>query len=145
MRFDDILAGSRYRIATAEVERDAVVRFAAEWDPQPFHLSDEGARANPLMGRLSASGWQTVLLMQMACDSFVRSTGLVGLAGGGVDEIRWLRPVFPPERLTIWLTFADARASRSRPELGIVTFRLDAYGLDSTQVATMAIKGFFAR
>lgn len=145
LTFDTVVPGSRYRIGAVTVSREAVIAFASEWDPQPFHLSDEGGAANPLFGRLAASGWHTVLLMQLAVDRFMQGTGLKGLAGGSVDEIRWLRPVFPPDRLTIFVAFAAARPSRSRPDRGILTLRTDAYDGDGGHVATLAITAFFAR
>ncbi|WP_232476201.1 MaoC/PaaZ C-terminal domain-containing protein [Flavisphingomonas formosensis] len=145
LSFDAIAPGSRFRIGAVTVSREAVIAFASEWDPQPFHLSDQGGAANPLFGRLAASGWHTVLLMQLEVDRFMRGTGLIGLAGGGVDEIRWIRPVFPPERLTIFVEFAAARASRSRPERGILTLRNDAYDRAGGHVARVSITAFFAR
>lgn len=145
LEFDTIVPGSRYRIGTVEMTREAVIAFAAEWDPQPFHLSDEGGAANPLFGRLSASGWHTVLMMQLEVDRFMRGTGLVGLAGGGVEQIRWIKPVFPPARLTIFVTFAKIRVSRSRPDRGILTLRVDAQDERGMPVAAFSITGFFAR
>ena len=145
LTFDTIAIGSRYRIGAVALSREAVIAFAAEWDPQPFHLSDAGGAANPLFGRLAASGWHTVLLMHLEVDRFMQGTGLKGLAGGGVDEIRWIRPVFPPDRLTLVLEFAAARPSRSRPDRGILTLRTDAYDGQGAHVATLSITAFFAR
>lgn len=145
MTFDEIVTGVRYLAGQIEMTRDEVIRFAKDWDPQPFHLSDEGAKANPLFGRLSASGWHTILLMQAKIDHFIKGTGLIGLAGGGVDGITWARPVFPPERLTVIIEFLEARASRSRPELGILKIRCDAYGLDEELAASMKITAMLDR
>lgn len=145
LRFDDLAVGLRLRLGEVSVTREAVIAFAAQWDPQPFHMTDEGGAANPVFGRLSSSGWQTVLLMQLVADRYIKRTGLVGLAGGGVDAIRWIKPVFPPEELTIWLEVVAVRPSASRPERGILTFRSEAHDARGDRVCTFEITGIFQR
>lgn len=145
LRFDDLAPGMRLQVGSASVTREAVIAFAAEWDPQPFHLSDEGGAANPVFGRLASSGWQTVLTMQLVTDRYIKRTGLVGLAGGGVEKIRWIKPVFPPAQLAIWLEIVAARASKSRPERGILTFRAEAHEPADGCVCSFEITGIFLR
>lgn len=145
LRFDDLAPGLRLRVGSASVTREAVIAFASEWDPQPFHLTDEGGAANPVFGRLSSSGWQTVLLMQLAVDRYIKRTGLEGLAGGGVDSIRWIKPVFPPDELNVWLEIVSVRPSVSRPERGILTFRSEAWTSNGDCVCTFEITGIFRR
>jgi acyl dehydratase len=125
--------------------RDAVIEFASRYDPQPFHLSDEAAAANPIFGRLAASGWHTAVMMQMLVSEFTKHLGLHGLAGGGVDALRWIKPVFPPERLLVSVGFDAVRPSKTQPDRGIATMRVVAAREGDEAVAELVITGIFAR
>jgi acyl dehydratase len=118
--FEDFTTGSVTEIGPRLVTADEIVAFAAAFDPQPMHLGDEGGRAAGL-GGLIASGWHTcAILMRMIVDGFVRDAASMG--SPGVEEVRWLKPVRPGDHLTARRTVLETRVSRSRPEMGLVTF-----------------------
>src|SRR5438067_619781 len=95
--------------------------FAAEFDPQPMHLDEQAAKASMLQG-LSGSGWHLCsIMMRMMFDGFIGRTASMG--SPGVNELRWLAPLRPGDDLMLEVDVTDARASRSRPETGIVTLK----------------------
>ena len=107
------------------ISREEIVAFAAEFDPQPMHLDEEAARAT-LLGGLSASGWHACsILMRMSTDSFVLNSASMGAPG--VDEVKWLMPIRPDDRLTLRSTVLETRLSRSRPEMGFVRFMFELF------------------
>jgi acyl dehydratase len=121
--FEDFSAGSVAELGPRLVTAEEIVAFAAQFDPQPMHLGDEGGRAAGV-GGLIASGWHTcAILMRMIVDGFVRDAASMG--SPGVDEVRWLKPVRPGDRLTARRTVLATRISTSRPEMGFVTFRFE--------------------
>jgi acyl dehydratase len=100
------------------VTREEIVAFAAEFDPQPMHL-DEAAGSATLLGGLAASGWHSCcLLMRIITDGFVLESSSMGAPG--VEEVRWLRPLRPGMRIRVRSTVLETRASKSRPEMGLV-------------------------
>ena len=112
--FEDIEVGSRKAFGHYDVTLDEVVGFASKYDPQPFHLSDEAA-AKTHFGRLSASGWHTcAMTMAMIVKSFEDSQE-AGLGAAGIDELRWLKPVYPGDTLRCESEILEKRASQSRP------------------------------
>lgn len=132
--FEDMPVGRIDLFGQVEVTREEVLEFAGKYDPQPFHLDDEAAAANPLFGRLAASGWHTACLgMRMTVDYWA-SLGSGVLAGAGVEELRWLKPVFPGDRLRCESEVVEARSSASRPEIGIVSKRLTIFNQDDVAV-----------
>jgi len=115
--FEDLEIGAIDRFGHYEVTREEVMEFAAKFDPQPFHLSDEEA-AKTHFGRIAASGWHTAAMaMRMVVDNFAVSRQ-VGLGGIGVDELRWLKPVYPGDVLHMETELVEKTPSRSRPEMG---------------------------
>lgn len=144
-RFDDIGIGLKVRLGTIAISREASIAFASVYDPEPFHLDDGAAAANPVFGRLSASGWHTAVMMKIILSEFVKATGLRGLAGGGVKELTWPKPVFPPALLAADMEVVAIRASSSRPERGIMAMRTTALDEDGDCVAAMELTGIFAR
>src|ERR1700755_1490078 len=112
--FEDLVVGSKASFGHYEVTRDEVVEFAGKYDPQPFHLSDEAA-AETFFGRLSASGWHTAAMtMRMAVDN-MHANRQAGLGSPGIDELKWLRPVYPGDTLRCETELLDKRLSASRP------------------------------
>lgn len=113
---EDISVGQRFAGGPLTVEPEAVHTFAAQFDPQPFHL-DEQAAAENLFGRVVASGWHTgSLTMRMLVQSVPFAGGTVGTRA----DIRWPHPVHPGDRLHIDVEVVDARPSAHRPEFGVV-------------------------
>lgn len=116
--FEDFTVGQVMEFGPRLVTREEIIDFASQFDPQPMHLSDEGAKAT-LLGSLGASGWHScAIMMRMLCDGIVLNTASMGAPG--VDEVKWMRPLRPDDALTLRLTIRETRASRSRPEMGFV-------------------------
>lgn len=121
--FEDLEIGSETYFGSYEVTRDEVLEFARKYDPQPFHLSDEAA-ARTHFGRLAASGWHTcAMTMATIIRHFSKNEPQAGLGSPGVDELRWLKPVYPGDTLHVRGRIVEKTPSRSRPELG--TFRTE--------------------
>jgi acyl dehydratase len=121
MFLEDLTVGQTFRSGTVTVDLERSRAFAAEFDPQPFHL-DEAAGAGSLFGGLVASGWYTAALsMRLMVESDFRIAG--GLIGAGVEEIRWPRPVRPGDVLRVESEILDVRPSQSKPDRGIARVR----------------------
>lgn len=120
LTFEDFPPGHFGTFGPRHVTREEILAFAAEFDPQPMHLDEDAASKSMLRG-LSGSGWHLgSLMMRMLFDGFIGRTASLG--SPGVDELRWLSPLRPGDDLTLDVEVKEARASRSRPDLGIVTF-----------------------
>ncbi len=121
--FEDFEPGSTMSYGDVRVSKEDIVAFAARYDPQPFHLDPEAARKS-FVGELIASGWHTCALqMRMVADAFILDASSMG--SPGIDEVRWMLPVRPGDRLRARHTVLEARRSGSRPEMGLVRFRFE--------------------
>lgn len=122
-----IQGAGRFRVDAA-----AIRAFAAEFDPQPFHLDEEAARRS-LFGGLAASGWHTsAITMRLLVDSEFKVAG--GLIGLGLEELRWPRPTRPGDELRVQVEILGARGSRSRPGFGLVTTRTTTFNQNDEAV-----------
>jgi acyl dehydratase len=118
---EDFAAGQKFGSGSARVDAERVKRFAAEFDPQPFHM-DEQAAARSFFGGLAASGWHpAALTMRLLVESALKPAG--GIVGAGFDEFRWPRPVRPGDELHLEIEVLEVRPSRSRPQQGLVKLR----------------------
>ena len=118
---EDFAIGQVYGSGRLNVDAAGIKRFAAEFDPQPFHLDDEAARAT-FFGGLAASGWHTAALtMRLLVESELRPAG--GIVGAGFDEFRWPRPVRPGDELHVESEILEVLPSKSRPTQGMVKVR----------------------
>ena len=117
--FEDMEVGAERVFGDYDVTREEVLEFARKYDPQPFHLSDEEA-AKTHFGRLAASGWHTCAMTMAVIARAVVNDDQAGLGSPGVDELRWLKPVYPGDRLTVHGKIVDKTPSRSKPEIGSV-------------------------
>jgi acyl dehydratase len=116
---EDFAAGQVYGGASrARVDPERIKSFAAEFDPQPFHLSEDTARASLFQG-LAASGWHTAAMtMRLLVDSDLKPAG--GIIGAGFDELRWPLPVRPGDELRVESEILEVRTLKSRPDRGVV-------------------------
>jgi len=118
---DDFAVGQTFGSRRLIVDEARIKTFAAEFDPQPFHLDAEAARRS-LFGGLAASGWHTAALtMRLLVESDIKPVG--GIIGAGFDEFRWPRPVRPGDELRVESEVLDVRPSKSRPEQGMIKVR----------------------
>ena len=134
---EDFTVGQRHTTGKRRVDADAIKAFAAQFDPQPFHL-DETAAAASLFGGLAASGWHTAALtMRLLVDSPMKPAG--GIVGAWAEELKWPRPVRAGDELTVELDVLDVRRSRSKPGQGFVKCRSTTLNQDGepVQVLTM--------
>ena len=115
--FEDLVVGEEQLFGSVEVTREEVLDFARKYDPQPFHLSDEAA-AKTHFGRLSASGWHTCAMVMGVIARRVVQEEQAGLGSPGIDELRWLKPVYPGDMLSVYGTVVDKTPSRSKPDIG---------------------------
>ncbi len=138
--FEDIEVGTRASFGDYPVTRDEVVAFAGKYDPQPFHLSDEAA-AKTHFGRLSASGWHTCAMTMAMLVEHLKANAQAGLGSPGIDELRWLKPVYPGDRLRCESEVLKKRRSASRPEMGIFKSRMSVFNQDDIVVMTFVSNG----
>ncbi len=118
---EDFAVGQTFGSGRLVVEEARIKTFAAEFDPQPFHLDAEAARQS-LFGGLAASGWHTAALtMRLLVESDIKPVG--GIIGAGFDELRWPRPVRPGDELRVESEVLEVRLSKSRPEQGMIKVR----------------------
>jgi acyl dehydratase len=142
--FEDIVPGKKSAFGRYEVTREEVIAFATKFDPQPFHLSDEAAAATHF-GRLSASGWHTAsMMMSMLVTSF-SEIPQAGLGSPGIDELRWLKPVYPGDVLRVETEVIDKTPSRSKPDMGSFRSRSTVYNQDDVAVMTVVSIGLIRR
>ena len=118
---EDFAVGQTFGSRRLRVEKERIKTFAAEFDPQPFHLDEEAARRSMFRG-LAASGWHTAAMtMRLLVESELKPAG--GIIGAGFDEFRWPRPVRPGDELHLESEVLEVRPSKSRPEQGLIKVR----------------------
>lgn len=140
LHYEDIIVGSTASYGKYEVTREEVIEFATKYDPQPFHLDDEAA-AQTYFGRLSASGWHTgSMAMRMMVEN-MKVNQQAGLGSPGIDELRWLKPVYPGDTLRIENEILSKRRSKSRPEMGSFVGRTTVFNQDNVAVMSMVSTG----
>ena len=130
--FEDFVEGSTIDLGAKDVTAEEIIEFAGEFDPQPMHL-DEAAGKASILGGLSASGWHTcAMYMRLLCDAFLLDSTSEGAPG--IDQIKWKRPVLAGDRLNGRTTVLSRRESRSRPSIGLVSFRSELLNQRGEQV-----------
>jgi len=132
---EDLAVGERYAGGTATVDVAAIKAFAAAFDPQPFHLDEDAAKAS-IFGRLVASGWHTMAVtMRLLVEGELRS--LWGLVGLGADELRWPRPVVPGDVLSVEWEVLEVRPSSSKPDRGTARLQITTRNQRSETVLSL--------
>lgn len=141
--FEDFKVGDSVEMGRRTLTQDEIIAFAKAFDPQPFHI-DEDAAKRSMFGGIIASGWHTCsLVMRMMCDSYLNDSASLG--SPGVDNVKWLKPVRPGDTIRANRVVLEARASNSRPEMGIVKSRWDVFNQNDELVMTMEGYGLFKR
>jgi acyl dehydratase len=144
MRYwEDFNVGEVTELGSVDVTEAEVLEFARRYDPQPFHVDREAAADGPF-GGLIASGWHTTALFM---GMFVRTVLLdaASLGSPGVEEVRWLAPVRPGDRLSGRTTITDSRPSATNPKRGTIFTTNEVRNQDGTVVMTLKARGLFAR
>lgn len=135
LHFEDFSVGEALNFGNYLVSAEEIYEFAREFDPQPFHIDEEAAKAS-LLGGLSASGWHVcAIMMRMIVDGYYGRTASMGSTG--IDEVKWLKPVRPGDRLSCRRTTLEARISANRPEMGIVKMRYEVFDATAEKKAEM--------
>ncbi len=142
--FEDIEPGTRSAFGRYEVTREEVIEFATKYDPQPFHLSDEAA-AETHFGRIAASGWHTTAMMMRMLVQNISDIQQAGLGSPGIDELRWLKPVYPGDVLRVETEVLDKRPSRSRADMGSFRSKATVFNQDDVAVMTVVSIGLVRR
>ena len=144
MRYwEDIKEGEVFELGSRTLDKERMVAFAREFDPQPFHTDEKAAEAS-IWGGLIASGWLTgSVLMRIFYDGYLKDTASLG--SPGIDELRWLKPVRPGDTLTVRLTVLETAASRSKPDRGIVRSLMEVVNQHGEVVMTTKGVNFVSR
>ena len=141
--WEDFPVGNAREFGATQVTREAILAFASQFDPQPFHLDDTAAEAS-LFGQLSASGWHTCAMsMRMMCDAYLLESSSLG--SPGIDSLRWTKPVLVGDVLSVRMTVLEARPMNSRPKVGLILSKWEVLNQHRELVLTMQGWGMFGR
>ena len=144
MRYaEDFPVGVRRELGSTTLVEDEVIRFAREFDPQPFHV-DKAAAEQGFYGGIIASGWHTCsLTMRIMVDNYLADAAALG--SPGIDELRWLKPVRPGDRLTVYSTVREVKNSTSKPDRAVLTTVTEVENQRGDVVLTMLGKTMMLR
>jgi acyl dehydratase len=132
---EDLKPGQAFESRRHTISQDEIVAFARQFDPQPFHTDPEAAKKS-FFGHLIASGWHTAALtMKMLTEAEIDLAG--GIIGAGMEDLRWPTPLVPGDTIHARVEILESRASKSRPEIGIVRARIRSLREDGTAVQEM--------
>ena len=135
--YEDLRVGEVIDLGHTSVSKEMIITFAREFDPFPFHLDEDAAKAS-LLGGLASSGWQTAALsLKMLGDSFLNTIASMG--GLGFSDLKWKKPVMVGDTIGGTATIASLRRSRHHPERGIVQLDLDIRNQKREPVMSMRL------
>ena len=141
--WEDFTDGLTMEFGPKVVDRDEVIRFATDFDPQPFHLSEEAGKAS-LFGGLAASGWHTAsMVMRMMCDGFLLDSSSLG--SPGLEGLKWIKPVMVGDQLRARMIVLGSRPMKSKPHVGLVNTRWEAVNQHDEVVMTIESWAMFRR
>jgi len=139
--YEDMTPGRVFDLGKKTVSAEEIIRFASEFDPQPFHLSEDAGR-DSILGGLSASGWHTCsMMMRMFYDNLLRWSSSEGAPG--IDVIEWRKPVLAGDTLSASTTIIDRRPLKSRPGIGLLHVRHTVVNQNGETVMIMENPGMF--
>ena len=138
--FENYKQDAVFEFGPVEVEEKEVLEFARRYDPQPFHIDHEAAKKSPYMG-LIASGWQTCsFVMRELVEHYLSPVSSLG--SPGIDDLRWLLPVRPGDKLMVRATIIETKRSRSKPDRGIVRTFVEAVNQKQKVVMSFKVVNF---
>jgi acyl dehydratase len=141
--WEDLEVGNSRELGSVTPTREQILDFARQYDPQPFHLDEAAAQAS-VFGRLCASGWHTcAMAMRLMVDHFLCDAASLG--SPGLESLKWTRPVFPGDTLTLRQTILDSRPMGSRPDVGLVRTLWEMHNQHGDKVLHMEGWGMFRR
>ncbi|MBT9609122.1 MAG: MaoC family dehydratase [Aquabacterium sp.] len=141
--WEDLHEGLCLTFGPKIVARDEVIRFATDFDPQPFHLSEEAGKAS-LFGGLAASGWHTAgMVMRLMCDGFLLNASSLG--SPGLDSLKWLKPVMVGDEIRARMTILGTRPMKSKAHVGLVQSRWEAINQRDEVVMVIESWAMFGR
>ena len=141
--WEDMQQGQVRQLGSISPTREEIIAFASQFDPQPFHLNDEAAKAS-VFGGLCASGWHTCsMAMRLMVTNFTQQAASLG--SPGLENIKWLKPVLPNDTLSLQSTVLETRPMNSRPDVGLVRSLWEMYNQHGDKVLHMEGWGMFRR
>ncbi len=139
--FEDIEVGKTVRFGRYVATREEVIAFAEKFDPQPFHLDDEAA-AQTIFGRISASGWHTAAMTMSMLVKQQNAEDFQSAGSPGVEDLRFLKPVYPGDVLSCERIILEKRRSASRTDLGIYREEISAINQHGDRVLSWRANAF---
>ncbi len=141
--FDDFNPGQVIDAGAITVTEEEIIKFARQYDPQPFHV-DQTAAADSIYGGLIASGWHSCcLIMRLMVDAYLNASSCMG--SPGMDEVRWLKPVRGGDTLTARCVILETRPSSSKRDRGVVVASWEANNQHGELVTTAKVLAMFRR
>lgn len=141
--WEDLTPGSTHQLGSVSPTKEQILAFAGQFDPQPFHLDEAAAQAS-VFGRLCASGWHTcAMAMRLMVDNFLSEAASLG--SPGLESLKWLKPVFPGDTLSLSHTILESRPMASRPDVGLVRTAWEMHNQHGDKVLHMEGYGMFRR
>ena len=141
--WEDFAVGQVRDLGTITPTREDIIAFAQQFDPQPFHLDDEAAKAS-VFGALSASGWHTcAMAMRLMVTNFLCETSSLG--SPGLENIKWLKPVYPGDTLRLQSTMLETKPMSKRPDVGMTRNLWEMFNQHGDKVLQMDGWGMFRR
>jgi acyl dehydratase len=141
--FEDFQVGQVHELGTYVVSREEILAFARQYDPQPFHLDEEGGRQS-IYGSIIASGWHTAAIChRLLVESLLKESASMG--SPGLDELRWLLPVKPGDTLSARIEVLATTPSRSKPDRGSLKTRMEVRNQRGEVVMTESAAVLFRR
>jgi len=135
--YEDLRLGETISLGEKRVTKEMIIEFAREFDPFPFHLDEEAAKAS-LLGGLAASGWQTAALsLKMMVETFLFDVASMGVLG--FSDLKWKRPLMVNDTIGGTVTITELRRSSHHPEWGIVTLEFDVVNQKNQPVMSMCL------
>ena len=141
--FEDYIEGDVHSFGSVEVVEDEIISFGKRFDPQRIHTDPDAARLTPF-GGVIASGWHTAgLMMRLYVEHYLSHSA--SLVSPGLEELRWLKPVRPGDRLSLRVTILKTAASRSKPDRGAVTSQVEVYNQENELVMSLRVVNLLLR